>query len=240
MNTLEIHYDDEYILVVEKESGLPTVPVKNGKRPTLADLLIEKYPDLSKIGKKDEAGIVHRLDNQTSGLILVAKDNETYEILRKQILSPSHIKKEYLALVLGGPPKEESVTSSIAHHPRKKKKMVISKFGRSAITHFKVIKRYVSKNHETSYALLQIEIQTGVRHQIRSHMASLGFPLAGDNIYQNIKKKRQQDVLGLKRQFLHASKLGFTHPKTGKWMEVSSKLPFDLKRVLKQLTAKGD
>lgn len=231
---MKIHYEDEYILVVEKESGLPTVPVKNGKRPTLADLLIERFPGLSKIGKKDEAGIVHRLDNQTSGLILAAKDNKTYEILRKQISSSGRIKKEYLALVLGRPPKQGLITSPIAQHPRKKKKMIISKSGRAAVTNFKVIKRYIIKKETAHYALMQIKIQTGVRHQIRSHLASLGFPLAGDTIYQNAKTRRY-DVVGLKRLFLHASKLGLHHPKTSKWMEISSELPNDLERVLKQL-----
>ena len=232
MDPVKIHYEDEYILVVEKESGLPTIPVKNGKRPTLADLLVKKYPYLSKIGKKDEAGIVHRLDNQTSGLVLVAKDNETYEILRKQIVNSTQIKKEYLALVLGHPPKEESITSSIAHHPRKKKKMVISKLGRSATTHFRVIKRY--KNNGASYALLQIDIKKGVRHQIRSHLASLGFPLVGDKIYQNVKK-RQQDIKDINRHFLHAHKLGFKHPRSGEWIEISSDLPSDLKCILSHL-----
>jgi 23S rRNA pseudouridine1911/1915/1917 synthase len=130
-----------------------------------------------------------------------------------------------MALVVGNPPAKGTIEDPVAHHERKKKKMVVSKSGRPAETKFKVAKRFGKK-----YALLSVEIRTGVRHQIRVHLASAGFPIAGDKLYQN-PKKRAEDTLPLKRHFLHASTLGFKHPKTNKWTEFSSDLPKELKRL---------
>jgi len=215
-------FKDEDILVVEKPAGMPSVSLKEDEEETLASWLLKKFPKLSTLPKgKLEAGLVHRLDNDTSGLMVAARTVGAYKNLREQF-DEGKVLKEYMALVIGNPPAKGMIEDPIAHHERKKKKMVVSKSGRPAETKFKVIKRFGKK-----YALLAVKIRTGVRHQIRTHLASIGFPIAGDTLYQN-PKKRGEDTLDLKRHFLHASKLGFTHPKTGMWLEFSSQLPQDL------------
>lgn len=226
MNSISIQYEDDNIMVVEKEAGIPCTSIKKSKRSSLADVLIKIRPTLKATGKCGEAGLVHRLDNDTSGLVLVAKTNDAYEKLRGQF-DEGKVVKEYLALVIGNPPAKGTINTPIAHHPRKKKKMVVNPKGRPAETTFKIVKRFGKR-----YTLLNIQIKTGVRHQIRAHLASIGFPIAGDRLYQN-PKKRSEDTLPLKRHFLHAIKLGFTHPGTGKRIEISSDLPKDLEEILR-------
>jgi len=222
MKAPTVIFKDEDILVVEKPAGMPSVSLKEDEDGTLASWLLKKFPKLSTLPKgKLETGLVHRLDNDTSGLMVAARTVGAYKNLRKQF-DEGKVLKEYMALVIGNPPAKGMIEDPIAHHERKKKKMVVSKSGRPAETKFKVIKRFGKK-----YALLAVEIRTGVRHQIRTHLASIGFPIAGDRLYQN-PKKRGEDTLPLKRHFLHASKLGFTHPKTGRRLEFSSQLPQDL------------
>ena len=226
MKVPRIIYKDDSIVVVEKPAGMPSVSLKNGEEGTLASWLTKKIPELSTLPKgKLEAGLVHRLDNDTSGIMLAARTAAAYKNLRTQF-DKGDVLKEYTALVVGDPPAKGTIEDPIAHHERKKKKMVVSKGGRPAKTKFGVIKRFGKK-----YALLSVEIKTGVRHQIRVHLASIGFPIAGDTLYQN-PKKRAQDTLPLKRHFLHASRLGFRHPGTNKQIEFSSDLPEELKGVV--------
>jgi 23S rRNA pseudouridine1911/1915/1917 synthase len=262
---------------------MPCLSLKTGETDTLAAWLIKRFSRQAEIGRPLEAGLVHRLDNDTSGLVVAARTSEAYETLRTQFSNPPlppftkggdaklspllqrgvrgdlkvcktgnfGILKAYTALVIGNPPNEGTITTPIAHHPRKKKKMVVCKSAvqakalkaRPAITSFEVLKRYKSSHDRrrvsgnqcptppSAYSLLRVRIATGVRHQIRVHLASIGFPIAGDRLYQN-PKKRAEDTLSLKRHFLHASQIGFTHPKTGKWIEVKSALPDELKEVL--------
>ena len=224
-----VHKDDS-IIVVDKPAGMPAVSLEKKEGGTLTSWLIGKFPALCNLEKGElEAGLVHRLDNDTSGLMIAARTAEAYRSLRKQF-DDGRVDKEYVALVVGNPAAKGTINTPIAHHPRKKKKMIASPDGRPAETRFKVIKRFGSK-----YALLQVKIKTGVRHQIRVHLASIGFPLAGDSLYRN-PKKRSEDTLDLNRHFLHAAGLGFLHPKTDKWVEFSSELPADLKAALKSLT----
>lgn len=232
-------HEDEVLLVVEKPAGLPCLPVRQAGfpvrtgaarcTPTLASILVEQWPSLTTL---PDFGIAHRLDNDTSGLLIVAKTSEVYAILREQFSSAGtgspRPHKEYTALVLGSPPDEGTINDSIAHHPRKKAKMVVDDGGRPARTDYTVKKRY------RDYTLLTVTIATGVRHQIRVHLASAGFPLAGDRLYQN-QKKRAVDTLPLQRHFLHASRLAITHPATGRRMEWTSPLPEDLQEALKPL-----
>jgi 23S rRNA pseudouridine1911/1915/1917 synthase len=227
---LKIVYEDDCLLIAEKPAGLPCLPAKGSGKTTLYDLLLKTKPFLKKV---KDAGLAHRLDNDTSGLVLVAKTNEIYEKLRRQF-DEGKVLKEYSALVIGNPPDKGTITTPIAHHPRKKKKMIVSLNGRTAYTTYKVIKRF-----KKQCALLNVRIKTGVRHQIRAHLASIGFPLSGDILYQNVKK-RNEDKFGLSRHFLHATKISFLHPKTNKRIEIYSDLAKDLKDALSNLETIGD
>lgn len=230
-------YEDNDLLVVEKPAGTPTLPEKGGISPTLADLLIHDHPELAKL---PDVGITHRLDNDTSGLVIVAKSFAIYDALRK-VFHEGTIEKEYTALVLGHPNDEGTIDLPIAHHPRKTKKMIVCENparaeelkGREAKTMYRVLKRFL-RYPMTPYALLSLTMTAGVRHQLRIHLAHLGFPIAGDRLYQNITKQKQ-DLLPLKRHFLHASRISFAHPSTGKRLSFASELPPDLSEVLGQL-----
>lgn len=251
MKPPKILYEDDYLLVVEKPAGVPCIPSKKNTAPTLADMIADLRPRLVKIGKKNESGIVHRLDNDTSGLVLAAKTKKSYENLRLQFSNNAKTKviKEYAALVVGNPPKKGRIDFPIAHHPRKKKKMVVCESekkaielkARDALTSFKTVKRFRMETQTgwTVYALLLVDIATGVRHQIRAHLAATGFPLAGDGLYQNAKK-RKEDILGLNRHFLHATGISFLHPMSDEKTEISSDLSEDLKDALSKLETIGD
>ncbi len=231
LNAPRIIYKDESVIVVEKPAGMPAVSLAKKNAGTLASWLIAKFPKLKELPKGElEAGLMHRLDNDTSGLMIAARTPEAYEFLRLQF-DERKVDKEYLALVIGNPPAKGTISKPISHHPRKKKKMVVGSGGRPAKTDFKVIKRF-----GTNFALLSVQIETGVRHQIRVHLASMGFPIAGDHLYQN-PKKRSEDTLALGRHFLHASAIGFSHPVTGRRMSFESDLPADLKNLLKTISA---
>lgn len=229
---IEIIYEDETLIALNKPSGMATL-ARRGGIASLSEELISMRPEHGDI---PDNGIAHRLDNDTSGIVCAGKTVESYENLRAQFAGGS-ARKHYTALVLGGTPDHESIDAPIAHHPRKKAKMVACESknradelkARPALTHYNVLERYSFEN--TSYTLLNISIATGVRHQIRAHLAWKGFPLAGDKLYQNTKK-RAEDVLPLKRHFLHASKLEIDHPTTGERMTFECPLPKDLAAVL--------
>ncbi|MDO8518969.1 MAG: RNA pseudouridine synthase [Deltaproteobacteria bacterium] len=207
---LKIHYEDPQILVLEKPAGMAVFPF-------VAEALTRLYPAQKKIGKPLEAGIVHRLDNETSGLMVAARTDEIYEKLR-DIWNTKAVTKEYTCLVHGKIPAEGRITLPIAHHPSKKKKMVVVKSGgREALTWYEKIKTV--KIGGEIYSLLSVRIKTGVRHQIRVHLAMLGHPIAGDKVYS----KKKSPFL---RQFLHLSRLELPH------LTFESPLPEDLKKVM--------
>lgn len=215
---LPILYHDKTFLILEKPAGLPSLSAKKGKEDceTVEGCLHKTHP---------EARLIHRLDNETSGLMAAALDKATWQHLRT-IWPTEKTTKKYLALVLGSPPQEGSVTNPIAHHPRKKTKMIIDeKKGRKAETFFRLLKSY------KKCSLLEVGITTGVRHQIRVHLASIGFPIIGDKVY--MKKDREKEV-GLygRRHFLHLTFLRFPHPQTGEYGEWHSPLPEDLQEIL--------
>ena len=236
---LTIVYQDDSLLVVEKPAGIPCLPARTGDRPvapTLSSLLVKQRPLLATL---PDFGLAHRLDNDTSGLVVIAKTGDVFTHLRQQFSNAS-VTKEYTALVHGQPPDTGTIALPIAHHPRKKSKMVVDDEGRKAITHYNVLERYrcctgTACRARTDYTLLCVTIATGVRHQIRVHLASAGFPLAGDRLYQNAKK-RAEDALPLSRHFLHASRLIFRHPVTGKKVECTSELPVDLRAAVQVLS----
>lgn len=207
-----ILYRDDALIVLEKPSGMPSAGENS----------LEEW--LQK--RCFQARLVHRLDNDTSGLMVAARTEEIFQRMRV-IWKSKEVTKEYTALVLGHTPPKGVIARPIGHHPRKKKKMVVGNpKGRRAITYFKTI-RYIR-----GYSLLKVKIQTGVRHQIRAHLASLGHPVAGDRLYQNVKK-RKENRLELQRHFLHLGHLKFKHPETGQSLVFEADLPLDLKIILK-------
>ena len=225
---ITIVYQDEALVVIEKPAGVPSCVLRQAQddRLSVEEWLQKKIPG---------AKLVHRLDNNTSGLLAAAKTEKAFAKLRAIWKSPEVVKK-YTALVLGRTPPSGTISIPIAHHARKKKKMVTGgKKAREAYTEFKTIRHFPpAGGHGKNYSLLEVKIQTGVRHQIRIHLASIGHPIAGDPLYQKTKF-REQDILKLPRHFLHLSYLQFPHPLTGKMFECKSELPQDLKGVLETL-----
>lgn len=242
----QLIHEDQDLLVIDKPAGMPAVSLKEGETGTLAEWILKRLPKQADIGPgRTEAGLVHRLDNDSSGIILAARSEPAYAKLREQF-QQGKVQKEYLVLVVGHPPAAGSIDFPIAHHPRKKKKMVVCESkdrakaweGRPATTKFSLLHRYTLSQAEGSalYALLGVTITTGVRHQIRVHLASLGYPIAGDRLYQT-PKKRAVDILKLDRHFLHAHRLTFSHPLTGKTIAFTSPLPHNLQKALDWLLA---
>ncbi len=212
---LDIIYEDDDIIVVNKQKGLVVHPANGNLDGTLVNAIMAICKDsLSGIGGEIRPGIVHRLDKDTSGLIIIAKNDIAHINLSEQIKN-RQIKKTYIALVRGVIKENEAtINMPIARSTKDRKKMAVSKNGKNAITHFKVIKRY------DKYTLLEIKIETGRTHQIRVHMSQIGYPIIGDTVYSNGKNE-----FGVVGQMLHASKLVFTHPNNKKQMNLEAPLP---------------
>jgi 23S rRNA pseudouridine1911/1915/1917 synthase len=215
----EVAYEDEHLLVVDKPAGVVVHPARGHRAGTLAQALEGRAA-----GGEDpwRAGIVHRLDRDTSGLLVVAKNNAVHRAL-KALLAHRRLRREYLALVDGHPPaRTGTIDAPIGRHRRDRKLMSIdSEDPREARTHFE-IERLLS-----AAALLRVALDTGRTHQIRVHLAAIGHPVCGDPQY-GVRGR-----YGLARQFLHATRLAFLHPVTGAEIDVSSELPADLAEALK-------
>lgn len=228
---LNVVYEDDAIIVINKSSGMVTHPGNGTGEDTLVHALLYHCKDaLSTVGMPERPGIVHRLDKETSGLIVVAKTDLAHHALAKDF-SERTIKKRYLALV-SGVPKVRSGTcmGSIGRHPTYRTKMSVQSKGREAHTDWKVLETFGEKA-----SLVECAIHTGRTHQIRVHMQNLGFPLLGDQLY-GFHYNRFKDV-SIDRIFLHATYLSFTHPASGKSLEFSLPLPkdfSDLMAVLKE------
>jgi 23S rRNA pseudouridine1911/1915/1917 synthase len=228
---LTIIYEDASIIVLDKPSGMVVHPAAGNYRGTIVNALLFHCKDLSGVGGVLRPGIVHRLDKQTSGLLIVAKSDSAHRGLSKQF-KKHMVKKVYKALVHGNVTDESGLIElPVGRHPTDRKKMSTkSKRGKMAITRWKVIERY------DVATLLDVEIETGRTHQIRVHLNTLGFPVIGDAVYGNSKKRTSEiksDVLRsivkrIKRQALHASRLGFNHPFDDRYLEFSSPLPDDM------------
>ncbi|MEW5768048.1 MAG: RluA family pseudouridine synthase [bacterium] len=216
---LDILYEDEDVIVVNKPAGMVVHPATSVRSGTLVNALLHHCGRLSEVGiSADRPGIVHRLDKDTSGVLVVAKTNEAYWDLVNQFASRT-INRVYLALVHGIVREEEGeIDMPIGHHIRDRKKMgVATRRGKEAITRFKVRGRF------SDFTLLEIKLGTGRTHQIRVHLSYIHHPVVGDATYG---PKRKQ--LSLKRQALHARSLGFVHPKTKEYMEFVTPLPQDM------------
>ena len=219
MKKLNIIYEDKEILVVNKPSKLLTVGTDKERERTLYHEVREYLHK-----KNQKVFVVHRLDKDTSGLIIVAKNDKAHINMSEQI-KERNVKKTYIALVRGNVPEEEAtINMPIGRSTKDRKKMAVTKNGKQAITHFKVLKRY------SKYTLLEIKIETGRTHQIRVHMAEIGYPVVGDAVYSNGKNE-----FGIEGQMLHAYKLEFMHPITNKHMELTAPLPQYFEEILKKL-----
>ena len=221
---LDIVYEDEDLLVVNKPKGMVVHPAAGNFEGTLVNALMFHCKDsLSGINGVMRPGIVHRIDKNTSGLLMVAKNDFAHNFLAEQIKEHSFT-REYEAIVYGNVKMQEgTIDAPIARHPQKRKQMAVVSGGRRAVTHYKVIDRLNGFTH------LGLKLETGRTHQIRVHMAYLGFPVAGDEVYGPKKV-----ITSLSGQCLHAKKIGFIHPKTQEYMEFESDLPDYFKAFLKR------
>lgn len=224
---LDIIYEDEDLIVVNKAKGMVVHPGCGQENHTLVNALMARCKDsLSGIGGEIRPGIVHRLDKDTSGIILVAKNDFTHIHLAEQIKN-RQTKKYYIALVRGNIPENHAtIRMPIGRSTKDRKKMAVSEKGKEAITHFWVLKRY------PGYTLLKIKIDTGRTHQIRVHMAEIGYPIVGDEVYSNGK-----NPFGVRGQMLHAQRIEFEHPRTKKKMALEAKLPAYFQKILERLEA---
>ncbi len=222
---IDIVYEDSSIIVVNKPKGLVVHPAVGNPDGTLVNAIMNICKDsLSGIGGEIRPGIVHRLDKDTTGLLIIAKNDKAHINLSEQIKN-REVKKMYVALVRGIVPENEAtINMPIGRSTKDRKKMAVVKNGKEAITHFKVLNRY------KKYTLLEIKIDTGRTHQIRVHMSEIGYPVVGDMVYSNGKNE-----FGIEGQMLHAKSLDFKHPITGEQMHLEAELPSYFKEVLKDI-----
>ena len=232
---LDVVYEDEHLIVINKQSGLIVhagIGVRNG---TLVNALMFHFQNLSQLGGKSRAGIVHRLDKNTSGLIVIAKDETTHESLSQQF-HDRQVYKSYVALVHGSVRRESGkIEEKIGRDKWNRTKMAINKNGRNALSLWNVRQRF------EKFTLLDVEIKTGRTHQIRVHLAFLNHPVVGDETYNEGRDntladvKIRQSIQKLDRFFLHAEKLSFIHPKTKEKMDFVAPLPNELTEFLELL-----
>ncbi|HPZ64315.1 MAG TPA: RluA family pseudouridine synthase [Bacillota bacterium] len=225
---LEIIYEDRDLLVVNKPRGMVVHPAPGHSEDTLVNALLYRCPELSGAGGESRPGIVHRLDKDTSGLLLVAKNDFTHQALAAQLKS-RQVRREYLALVHGHvQPAEGSIDAPIGRHPRHRQRMAVVPEGRPAVTHYRVL-AYIGP-----YSWLRVRLESGRTHQVRVHLAHLGHPVVGDPVYG----PRDQSRLPLElrnRQTLHARRISFQHPRTGETMCFTAPLPEEIRRGLRRL-----
>jgi 23S rRNA pseudouridine1911/1915/1917 synthase len=231
-----IVYEDESVLVVDKPAGMATHGFSGQDHDTLANLLAAQRPDLLGIGRSRwEPGLVHRLDRETSGLVLVAKTQAAFDCLRLQFRR-RQVKKKYWALVWGITSTEGSVSYPIIHDARDRRRMraIVGKSPRSkGQKSWLALTRFRKLCDGDGLSLLEIEMETGVTHQIRVHLAAIGHPIVGDLLYGG----EGRESLGLDRHFLHAHGLEFFHPRDQRVVKTESELPLELKAVVGRLRA---
>ncbi len=229
---LKIIYEDSDIIIISKQAGMVVHPSAGHKRGTLAHALLSHSPELGETESGLRPGIVHRLDKDTSGLMVIAKNPESKQKLIEQ-LSRRQLNRDYLALVYGKLKEEKgSIDAPIGRSLRHRTRMAIAGQGsREAITHYRVLERF------NEYSLLEVSLETGRTHQIRVHMAFIKHPIVGDPAYGG---KKVGHELNLGRQFLHAYRLSLVHPRTGKELTFEDSLPEDLEGVLERLRKETD
>lgn len=219
---LDIVYEDDDVIVINKPQGMVVHPAPGHDEHTLVNALLYHCP-LSTINGTFRPGIVHRIDKDTSGLLMVAKNDKAHRSLAKQLKDKTNI-REYVALVHGRIAEDEgTINAPIGRSLKDRKKQAVVKDGRNAVTHFEVLKRY------RDYTLVKCILETGRTHQIRVHMKYIGHPLVGDPLYGPKKTIKGNG------QFLHAGKLGFVHPTTGKLLIFEAPLPKIFQECLEKL-----
>lgn len=238
---LEILYEDADLIVVNKPAGMSVHPGAGRSEGTLVNALLGHCTDLSGIGGEVRPGIVHRIDKDTTGVLVAAKNDRAHQGLAHQFKEHS-IKRVYLALVYGAPKADKgSIDTEIGRHPTDRKRMSgAARRGRRAVTHWKVTGRY------GQVSALELRLETGRTHQIRVHLSEAGHPLLGDPVYGSsgrlpgLKDTRLRALVkGLGRQALHARTLGFIHPVSGEYLEFSAPLPEDMQGIVEYLEKQG-
>ena len=225
---LEIVHEDDEVAVVNKPKGMVVHPAAGHPSGTLVNGLMHQLDNLSGINGELRPGIVHRIDKDTSGLLMVAKDDVTHRHLVEQLVEKS-VTRKYTALVHGTIPHDKgTIEAPIGRNPKERQEMAVVDDGKEAVTHFNVLERY------KDFTLVECILDTGRTHQIRVHMKYIGYPLAGDPKYGPRK------TLETEGQMLHAGTLGFIHPKTGEYLEFTAPLPDQFEDVLETLTPLSD
>ncbi|MCM3610752.1 RluA family pseudouridine synthase [Planococcus sp. MERTA32b] len=223
---LDIVYEDADVLVVNKPKGMVVHPAPGHSRGTLVNGLMHHCTDLSGINGIVRPGIVHRIDKDTSGLLMVAKNDTAHTSLVNQLVRKS-VTRKYIALVHGHIPHDKgTIEAPIARDPKERQNMSVVDKGKHAVTHFRVLERF------GDFTLVECRLETGRTHQIRVHMKYIGYPLVGDPKYG---PKKTMDIGG---QALHAEVIGFDHPKTGEYMEYSAEMPEEFAELLESLRKK--
>ncbi len=222
---LEILYEDFDLIVINKPRGMVVHPAAGNYHGTLVNALLEHCKDLSGIGGVIRPGIVHRLDKDTSGVLVIAKNDLAHVDLAAQIKARK-MKRIYQTIVHGHPPEDGRIEAPIGRHPVERKKMAVVANGRSAATNYRVIKYF--GNGSARYAFLEVRLESGRTHQIRVHLSYLGYPVLGDPVYG--WKKEPAPIEG---QALHAALLGFVHPRTREYLEFTTDIPEVMEDVLK-------
>ncbi len=236
---LHILYEDQDLIVIDKAAGMVVHPAAGHSHGTLVNALLYHCKDLAGIGGELRPGIVHRIDKDTSGVIVVTKNDQTHQHLAAQFKDHS-INRRYLALVHGSPGEiSGSINQPIGRHPTQRKKMSgKAKSSKHAVTHWKIQKQY----NVNRLSLIELRLETGRTHQIRVHFAEINCPLVGDPLYGNRSRtiaikdmKLRQLIDQLPGQALHAKKLGFIHPTSGNYLEFSSEMPETLHNIITYL-----
>jgi len=222
--SLAVIYEDDVLLVVDKPAGMVVHPALGHPTGTLVNAVLAHCPQVADVGGLERAGIVHRLDKDTSGLILIAKDEATRAALQRQF-KHRQVTKTYLALVEDQvQPREGVIEAPVGRDKRQRKRMAVVRSGRQARTTYRAVEYFAD------HTLLEVRPYTGRTHQVRVHLAWLGYPIVGDGVYGRRRQRLLRD-----RHFLHAARLRFTHPATGEEVEFKAPLPPELAAVLKRL-----
>ncbi len=223
---IEIVYEDEYLAVVNKPKGMVVHPAAGNKSGTMVNALLYKLDGLSTVGGTIRPGIVHRIDKNTSGLLIVAKNDDVHIKLAKQIESHS-FEREYRGIVVGTPKDATgTINAPIGRSTRDRKKMAVTEQNsKNAVTHYEVLQSY------GKYSFMRFKLETGRTHQIRVHLSHIGHPILGDDVYGGARKEFEE----LQGQCLHAYSIGFIHPITGEKLYFESKLPDYFINTLKKI-----
>jgi 23S rRNA pseudouridine1911/1915/1917 synthase len=229
---LDIVFEDESLLIVNKPAGLVVHPAVGNWHGTLLNALLNHDANLETLPR---GGIVHRIDKETSGLLMIAKTLQAHNSLTQQLHNRA-ITRQYLAITRGRMTAGGTVDQPIGRHPSDRKRYIVRESGKEAVTHYRVGQRF------TRHTLIQVKLETGRTHQIRVHMAHIRYPLLGDQVYggrfqmpPNCSEQLEKELRSFKRQALHAAKLGLQHPVTDEYCEWEQPLPDDMARLLQAL-----